>query len=148
MVHANSDRRNDKQKASARPRYYQRSLLKPQRPTTAITLWSNAGMQNQLLLLSQQRTEFDWINAAFDVSAPLKRSPFTKLVIRKVTAINIHKQVQGNSVVMPTATEKTIICLGSRFNMELHYSNNMRSQLSRNKFLASLVFLVRFCFKC
>ena len=93
---------------------------------TAITLWSNAGVQNcyimaiaghrsvQSLLHYNTQPSTSQLRTSSEVfSRSLTSDRYESFV---VTAINIQKEVQENSIIVSTATEKTTSGFGSFFN--------------------------------
>ena len=93
---------------------------------TAITLWSNAGVQNRhIMAISGHRSEQSLTHYNTQPSASQLRT-CSEVLLRSltsnrseslaVTAINIQKEVQENSIVMSTATEKTTSGFEALFN--------------------------------
>ena len=93
---------------------------------TAITLWSNAGVQNcyimaisghrsvQSLLHYNTQPSTSQLRTSSEVSSRSLTSDRYESFV--VTAINIQKEVQENSIIVSTATEKTTSGFGSFFN--------------------------------
>ena len=93
---------------------------------TAITLWSNVGVQNRhIIAISGHRSEQSLLHYNTQPSTSQLRT-CSEVLSRSltsdrseslaVTAINIQKEVQENSIFVSTATEETTGGFGSFFN--------------------------------
>ena len=93
---------------------------------TTLTLWSNAGVQNRhIMAISGHRSEQGLLHYNTQPSTSQLRT-YSEVLSRSLTsdrseslaptAINIQKEVQENSIVVSTATEKTTSGFGSFFN--------------------------------
>ena len=123
--------------------------------TTAITLWSDAGVQNCCIMaISGHRSEQSllhyntqpWASQLPTCSEVLSRSVTSdRSESLAVTAINIKKEVQENSIVVSTATEKTTSGFGSLFNNCT--IQNVQVTLGSN-FSHTCWHLLSHCFQC
>ena len=123
--------------------------------TTAITLWSNAGVQNRrVMAISGHHSEQSLLHYNTQPSASQLRT-CSEVLSRSltsdkskslaVTAINIKKEVQENSIVVSTATEKTTSGFGALFNNCT--VQNLHVTLGSN-FSHSCWHLLSHCFQC
>ena len=122
---------------------------------TAITLRSNAGVQNRHIIeISGHRSEQSILHYNTQPSTSQFRT-CSEVLSRSltsdrseslaVTAINIQKEVQENSIVVATATEKTTSGFGSFFNNCT--VQNVHVTLGSN-FSHTCWHLLSHCFQC